>query len=53
MPAGASIIGGLNAGTNMANLQRMKKRDEFDMQQAKVSEYNSIVGNAEKTLAIQ
>jgi len=51
MPAGASIIGGLNAGTNMANLQRQRKRDEFDMQQAKVSEYNSIVGNAEKTLA--
>jgi len=50
MPAGASIIGGLNAGTNMANLQRQRKRDEFDMQQAKVSEYTSIVDNAEKTL---
>ena len=50
MPTGASIIGGLNAGTNMAMLKQQQRRDAFDMQQKKLANYESIVGNAEKSL---
>ena len=50
MPAGASIIGGLNAGSRIGQVNAMRKRDEFDMQQQKLDSYNSIVGNAAKTL---
>ena len=50
MPTGASIIGGLNAGSRIGQVNAMRKRDEFDMQQQKLANYNSIVGNAAKTL---
>ena len=51
MPRGASIEGGLNAGTRLGELKQQQRRDEFDQQQVKLSNYQSIVGSAEESLA--
>ena len=50
MPAADAIIGGLNAGTKLAELKQQQRRDAFDQQQAKLANYESIVGDAEKSL---
>jgi len=51
MPRGASVVGGLNAGTRLGELKQQQRRDEFDQQQVKLSNYQSIVGSAEESLA--
>ena len=50
MPTGASVIGGLRTGGELSRINQMKKRSEFDMQQQRLGNYESIVGNAAKTL---
>ena len=50
MATPGAVIGGIQSGSNFARLQQARRRDEFDQKQIKLGEYNSIVGQAEKTL---